>query len=162
MDELTLYKLDCGCHYYYKDVIEFTNDNPETKNLLIKSPALPITVYFEFSASGNTEFSVNIKEDISCVELGTEKTICNNDRSCENVSATKIYINPDTPSGGSTIWPARISSPSEKTPTSEPRCKMEYPIKLKSNTNYLVEMNKIEGSKGYLDINAWWFEHEVK
>jgi hypothetical protein len=39
------------------------------------------------------------------------------------------------------------------------KAQMNYPIKLKPSTKYLVEMNKIDSNEGYLDIDAWWFEH---
>jgi hypothetical protein len=156
---IELCKLDAGLHFFYKDVLEFLTDAPETKTLVVVSPSSPVKVYFRFRASGNTEFAINIIEGVTCDVMGTQKVLCNNDRECPTAASTQVFSDPVDPVGGSVIWPARISSPSEKTPSSPTVAEMNYPIRLKSNTKYLVQMNKIDSNTGYLDIDAWWFEH---
>jgi hypothetical protein len=164
MDSVILAKLDNGKLFYYKDVIDFVSPSPESKNVVIETPDSPITVYMKWRFSSNTEFSIAINEDATVTTPGAITALCNADRSCLTEPETKLYKSATGISGGTDIWPTRLSArpatPMTNSPISaSPVAEIDIPIKCKPSSFYDFEMNKINGGEGYVDINMWWYEH---
>lgn len=167
MDSVILQKLDEGKLFYYKNVLDFTSESPEVKEILIKTPAEPIIIYYKGRFSANIEVKLSILEGVTVTGEGSEIVICNNNRECGIVPDTKLFSGHAGVTGGVDIWPARIGArpdtPPIKNPISSPVVsEMETPIKCKAATYYNIKMEKINSDDGYIDIYMRWYEHEQR
>ena len=148
-----------GSFYFYKSWLINTGATDSYNDFMFITPDTTKRIHARFEAVADADAVVEIYEAPTTSANGTEVNTFNVDRNSENTPTLIAYASPTVTAEGTLIWATRNGggkNPVGVNPVAA------YEIIAKQNTKYLFRLTKKTTADTVMDINFYWYEHELK